>query len=317
MVNRTRVLNELNRRHEEVVRLATKGVHDDKQAQRFLTAIAHYLNYAKTNKLTKEAIESLASNKEIKRQDKELCEKADKIIKQMKVDRDELIKLAKEKGIDVDAYQFSVGMREITGEQEFSFYLNHLNSYLDLPSDQQGTGELASYILYLCSLINEITNKSGETKELTELKNGYLQTRDEYEQELKIHGVHLDYIRLEDYRHLELAWKEVYQQAVGDELLMFHLEYGNLFENNGSYSGGQQGEANQFVDDYLSYASRFHNHLVDHIENVPIREEFAIWFVEHFGPTFVSVLIIAFIFMIANWLTSGDITYQDVKEMLP
>ncbi len=100
-------------------------------------------------------------------------------------------------------------------------------------------------------------------------------------------------------------------------MLLFHLQYSHLFENNASYSGGQQSEADKFVDDYTTYTSRFHNHLIDHIENVPLREEFALWFFEHFGPTFVSVLIIFLIILIVNWLTGGAVSYNDVKELIP
>ncbi|MEO5627767.1 MAG: hypothetical protein ABIQ89_02665 [Candidatus Saccharimonadales bacterium] len=317
MVNRNRISNELSRRYQEVVRLAGKRAFDDKQAERFLTAVAHYLNYAKNNKLTRAAIDSLSTDKDIQRKDNELCKKADSIINQMRADRDELIKEAKKKGVDVDAYKFQVGMGRITGEQEFSFYLNHLNSYLDLPSDQQGIGELPGNILNLVQLINELVNGFGETKKFKELKGNYLKKRNAFEQELKVHGVHLDYVRFEDYKHLDVAWKEIYQQGTSDELLLFHLEYGHLFEKNVSYSGGQQSDADRFIDDYTTYTSRFHNHLIDHIENVPVHEEFAIWFVEHFGPTFISVLIIFFILLMVNWLTGGGMTYQEVKELIP
>lgn len=317
MVNRGRTQNELDRRYQEVLRLADKRATDDKQSERFLTAIAHYLNYAKNNKLTKAAIDNLATDKDIKRKDDELCAKADIIIAQMKTDRDELIKIAKKKGIDINAYKFQVGVGQITGEQEFSFYLNHLNGFLDLPSDQQGIGELPSNILNLVQLANEIINNFGETKRLKELKETYLKKRNEFEQDLKIHGVHLDYLRFEDYKHLDVAWKEIYQQGTSDELLIFHLQYGHLFENNVSYSGGQQAEADRFVDDFTTYISRFHNHLVDHIENVPLKEEFAVWFVEHFGPTFISVLIIFFILMVVNWITGGAVTYDEVKQLIP
>lgn len=317
MVNRGRVLNELNRRYQEVMRLAEKGIHDDKQAERFLTAVAHYVNYAKSNKLTKGAIKNLSENKDIKRKDDELCNKADMIIAQMKKDRDELIKLAKQNNIDVDAYQFQVGVGQITGDQEFSFYLDHLNNYLNLDSDKQGIGELPSNMLYIVQLVNELVDKIGETPRLKELKDGYLKSRNEYEQQLKVHGVHLDYIRFEDYKNLDLAWKEIYRQSTGDELLLFHFEYGHLFENNRRYSSGQQGDADRFVDDYTTYVSRFHNHLVDHIENVPLREELAIWFVEHFGPTFVSVLIIFLILALVNWIAGGGVTYDDVKKLIP
>lgn len=313
MINRVRVQNELSRRYDEVMRLAEKKIHDDKQAERFISAIAHYVNYAKKNKLTNKAILQLTADKDFMRKDKELCSKADAIIAEMKADRDRLVEIARTHDIDPDAYEFTVGAGEITGEKEFSFYLSHLNEYLNLPSDKQGTGELPGNILYLTQLVHEIVAKAGETEELTAIKTKHLKHRGAFEQELKLHGVHMDYLRYEDYKHLEMAWKEVYQQAVGDELLLFHLQYMHLFERGVSYSGSQQYEADNFIDDYVTHLNRFHNHLIDQIENVPVREEFATWFVEHFGPTFVSVLIIFGLYGLLYWITDGAVSVDEVK----
>jgi len=299
--DRPKVTNELSRRFDEVQRRSEKGINNDEEAQQFISLLAHYVQYVKENDLTKQAVERLFKRRDLLAGDKVLIEEADKIIEQMKEDRAKLISYAKRKGISTDNYQFQNGQM-ITGEIEFSFNLKHLNDYLDLPSDQQLISELPRSIGDLLSMNFVAQQQGGETKALKAMRQKYLDIQNEYSKKLKLQGVFLDFLRVEDFRAVEQVWKEVYAEGVGDELLIFHLSYGHLFEKNRHYSGGQQAEANDFLDKHMTHLLRFHNYLMDTLEDVPKRERFYKWTMEHFGPTFVSVLLIFAIYLILYWL---------------
>lgn len=299
--DRTKITNELSRRFDEVQRRSEKGISNDEEAQQFISLLAHYVQYVKENELTKQAVERMFKRRDILASDQALIDEAEKIIEEMKIDRAKLIRFAKSKGISTDNYQFRNG-QTITGEIEFSFNLNHLNGYLDLPSDQQLISDLPRSIGDLLSMNFVAQQQGGETKSLKEMRQKYRDIQNSYSKKLKLQGVFLDFLRVEDFRAIEKVWKEVYAEGVGDELLIFHLEYGHLFEKNRHYSGGQAAEANDFLTKHMTHLQRFHNYLMDALEDVPKKEKFLKWTVEHFGPTFVSVLVLLAIYLILYWL---------------
>lgn len=125
-------------------------------------------------------------------------------------------------------------------------------------------------------------------------------------------GVHADYMRIEDYRALETVWREVYQESNQDELLMFHLEYGHLFEKNHNYYVRQQTEADDFVGKHVTHLQRVHNFLVDSLEDMPFREKFLRWTLEHFGPTLASLILLILLWLVLHWI-GVDINLDDLK----
>lgn len=299
--NRTKIINELTRRYDEAIRHAENGVSDDEAATQFLSLLAHYMQYVKKNDLTKGAVEDLFKQKELLASDAELVKEADEIIEQMKKDRTSLIRYAKSKNISTDNYEFKNG-QQITGDIEFSYYLTHLNDYLNLPSDEQSIADLPRAMSHLLSMNFVAQQQGGETKKMREMRQKYLDLQTAYQKKLKLEGVFMDYLRIEDYRALEIVWKEVYREGSDDELLLFHLQYGHLFEKNRHYSGGQLTEAEDFVGRHITHLQRLHNYLIDAVEDVPKLEKFWLWTVEHFGPTLFSLILIILIYLFLNWI---------------
>jgi hypothetical protein len=300
--NRPKLANELTRRYEEAIRHAENGVSDDEEATQFISLLAHYIQYVKKNDLTKAATEELFVQKELMSSDEKLVKEAEEIIEQMKKDRAKLIRYAKSKNISTDNYQFK-NAQMITGDIEFAYNLTHLNDdFLNLPDDQQYITELPRAISHLLSMNWVAQNQGGETKKLGEMRKYYLELQTTYEKKLKLQGVFMDYLRIEDYKALNTVWKEVYREGNEEDLFIFHFEYGHLFEKNRHYSGGQLTEAKDFVGRFITHLQRFHNYLIDSIEDVPRAEKFLLWTVQHFGPTLVSVIIIILLYIFLNWI---------------
>lgn len=302
MPNRDKVINELTRRYEEVLKKSESGIHDDEEAQQFISLVAHYVNYVKKNELTQDAMTAMFNRKEALAGDQALIDEADNIIAQLKKDRNKVVKFANKKGIDTSPYQFDTHgvTQQITLDKEVSFNLSLLDSYLKLPSDQQRVSDLPSQISHFRSMVFATIQLAGETSILKKMRTDYSDTHDEFAKMLKMQGVYLDYLRVEDYKALELIWREVYQEGDQDEQLIFHLMYGDLFEKNRNFSGGQQKNADDFVAKHITHLQRVHNYLIDELENVPASEKFTRWSMEHFGPTLVSLLLILIIYAILH-----------------
>jgi hypothetical protein len=315
--NRDKAVNELARRYEEVLRKSESGIHNDEEAQQFIALIAHYINYVKKNQLTQNAISALFKNKETLASDQVLIDEADKIIAQLKKDRDKVVKFAARHDIDTGPYQFDTSgvAQQITLDKEVSFNLSSLDNYLKLPSDQQRVSELPNQIGNFRSMLFATAQLASETKMLKKLKSDYIDISEDFAKKLRMQGVYLDYLRVEDYQALELVWREVYQEGNRDERIIFHLMYGDLFEKNRNFSQDQQRGANDFVAKHMTHIQRVHNYLTDELENVPSSEKFTKWFVEHFGPTFVSLILIIIIYLILHRLDS-KIDINSVKSWL-
>lgn len=178
--DREKTTNELTRRYEEALRKAEKGIHDDEEAQQFVSLLAHYVYYIKKADVTQRAIKELFDQQELIAGDEILVEEADKIIAQMKIDRGKLVSYAKKKKINVEAYQFREGVQQITGDMEFSFYLHLLDQFLKRPSDQQSISEVPKEIGHLLSMNFSAQNLGGETKALQKMRAGYRKVQNEF-----------------------------------------------------------------------------------------------------------------------------------------
>jgi len=315
--NRDKATNELTRRYEEVLRKSEIGIHNDEEAQQFISLIAHYVNYVKKNKLTEKAITVMYSHKEELAGDQVLIDEADKIIAQLKNDRNKVVRFANRHEIDTSRFEFDTSgvAQQITLDKEVSFNLNFLDDYLNLPSDQQQVSQLPRQIGHFQSMIFAVTQLASETPTLKKLRAEYSTISNEFAKKLKMQGVYLDYLRIEDYKALELVWREVYQEGNRDELLTFYLLYGDLLEKNRNFSQDQQRGANDFVAKHMTHLQRVHNYLTDELENVPASEKFAKWLVEHFGPTLVSLILIIIIYLILHRIDS-KIDINSVKSWL-
>jgi hypothetical protein len=283
-----------------VLRKSEAGVHNEEEAQQFISLVAHYVNYIKKSKLTQNAIAAMFKHKEALAGDKVLVDEADKIIEQMKLDTKKVVRYAKSKSINVDAYQFQEGGRSFTPEESLSFHLSMLNQFLALPSDEQFIGEVPRQISNLRSVLFEAQDIGGNNKTIEKMRTSYSELSSEYEKKLKLQKVYLDYLRIQDYRALEAIWREIYQEGNRDEQMLFYFEYGDLFEKNRNYVQAQQVKADELVSKHMTHLQRLHNHLIDEIESVPANEKFMHWLAEHFGPTFVSVVIIIVLYLLLN-----------------
>lgn len=295
--DREKTTSELTRRYEEVRRKAEAGIHNDKEAEQFVSLIAFYLNYVKKQRLTKAALASLKIDQAKLTDEATLIKEAEKIIDQMKIDRDTLVGYAVRRDVSIERYEFDLSGRtqQITGDKEVSFYLTFLDDYLNKPSDQQLISELPGQIGRLQSIIFALNQLPRPTAKLKELHDQYRDVSGEYEKKLRMQGVYLDYLRVADYEALEIVWREVYQEGDPDERIMFHLLYGDLFEENRTYGNGQQADADEFVVKHMAHIERFHNYLVDELEDVPWYSFVLSWLGEHFAPTLVSTIIIVLI----------------------
>lgn len=312
--NRTKLKNELTRRYEEASRFSEKGIHNDEDAQQFINTLAHYVYYVKKNPLTQQAIEKLFKEQKALADDAKIILEAEKIIEELKTDRGRLVRIARSKGINTDEYEFRDGVQQITGDMEFSFYITQLNSFLDRDPDAQLTSEVPGAISNLLSMVFAIRQLSGNTRTLQKIQDDYRKTSSEYTKKLKLQGVYLDYLRTQDYLALETVWKEVYREGTDDELLLFHVMYGDLFESNRTYQNNQIQDADNFVSKHESYLRRIHNYLIDSIDDVPRYEKFVKWTANHFGPTVMSLLLLVFILWFLRQI-GININFDELKSI--
>ncbi|HSX35724.1 MAG TPA: hypothetical protein VLH84_02210 [Patescibacteria group bacterium] len=313
--NRDKTISELARRYDEAIRKSERGIHNDEEARQFISLLAHYVYYVKNSDLTKSAIESLFKQRELLAGDQALVDEADQIIVKMKIDRGKLVRYAQRRNIDVGRFEFNTdGVdRRITADMEPSYYLTLLNDFLNLPSDQQFIGNVPREISHLRSVIFALQMLSSGSRSLNAMRDEYRQVHTDYERKLQMQGVYLDYLRVEDYKALEVIWSEVYHEGDRDELIGFHLMYGHLFERHRNYSQGQQGEANEFVDKHITNLQRVHNYLIDRLEDIPLFERFLRWTVEHFGPTIISLAILFIFWWVLNKV-GIHITVDNLKQ---
>lgn len=304
MPNRDKTTNELTRRYEEVLRKSDGGIHNDEDAQQFISLVAHYVYYVKKSNLTQKAVTKLLAQHELLASDKVIVDEAEKLINQLAKDRKRVVAFAKKHGINTGIYEFNTTgvAQQITKDKEVSFHLTFLDTYLNLPSDQQLVSELPQQFSRLESIIFAITQQVAETKMLKDLRSNYKVISKDFDKKLKMQGVYLDYLRIEDYKAIELIWREVYHEGDPNELLMFYFVYGDLFEKNRTYPSDQQGDADDFLSKHVTHLQRVHNYLIDSLEDVPFGEKMLHWVIEHFGPTLVSLILIILLSLLLGWL---------------
>jgi hypothetical protein len=312
--NRDKIINELTRRYEECLHKAEKGIHDDEEAQQFISLLAHYVYYVKNNPLTTRSIKDLFSHQEIIAGDKVLIEKADTIIEEMKQDRNKIVRYARRKGVNIPTYEFIDGARQLSPIEGLSFHLHFLDQFLNLPSNQQQVGEVPRRIGELTSINLDVQSLGGNSKAMEHMRKRYIEVSNQYAKDLKLQGVYLDYLRVDDYKALQTIWNEVYQEGDRDERIIFHLMYGDLFEKGRRFVQGQQREADEFVSKNITHLQRVHNYITDKVEDVPISERFLRWTVEHLGPTFVSLILLFILWIILNWF-GIKISAQRLKSL--
>lgn len=311
--DRPKIINELDRRYQEVKQLADRGIHNDSEAQQFINMVAHYQNYVIKNPITKKVFDKLFKEKSLKKVDDGLVKDAELLIQKLKDDRRKLITRARKLKIDINAYKSEPGHGQITGEMEFSFYLSLLDGYLDLPDDEQRTKDLPRAISNLTQLIFHLQKTGGKKSDLEKLRNDWILKSADYEKRLKNQDVYLDYMRINDYKAINFIWREVYRENDFDDSMMFQLSYGDLFEKNRNFTGQQQLNANDFVNEHMTHLQRMHNHLIDSVEGMPWFEKLRAWTVEHLGPTFVSLLVLLAIYYIAKRL-GLELGFLDIKD---
>lgn len=295
--NREKTQKELTRRRDEVLRRSTAGLQSDKDAEQFITLLAHYVKYVKDSKLTQKAIKRLNDQQDHDVNDKKLVAEAEKIIEELKASRDRLTRYARRRNINTGPYKFDTSGRvqEITGAQEVAFHLTFLNEFLDKHSDEQYVSEIPDQIKRLRSIIFALNQLTSPTRTIGQIEDQYKNVATRFEHKLREQGVLLDYLRIQDYRELDVLWQQVYKRGTDDNLTLFQLMYGHLFERNRTYSSDQQQDADEFVSTYVNYLERVHNYLTDRLEDVPALEVLWQWVIQHFAPTLVSFILLVLI----------------------
>lgn len=314
---RNRIDKELGRRYEEVQQSIKGGYYSTEIIERYVNLIAHYINYAKRENLTSKSILKLIKKREQESLDKELIREGEEIIVQLKKDRNKVVNLAKKNNLEIPEYEFKEGTHSLTELQSTSFTLHFLDNFLNTPDDQQYVAEIPKEIASLRSIIGSLEYLGLKDKKIKTISNNYLQLMNSYGKKLKLQGIYDDYLRINDYNQLELLWKSVYQELDGDEGLMLGLKYGEILDGNNirNFNDGQRMQADELVLEMSEHLQRFHNHLVDDIEDVPRIELVLQWSAQHLLPTFVSLIIIGLIYQLLKFL-GIDISFDTVTNLI-
>lgn len=314
---RNRITKELGRRFDEVQQSIKGNYYSHDSIERFVNLIAHYINYAKREKLTSNSISKLLKKRQQESLDKELVSEGEAIIIQLKKDRNTVVNIAKKNKLEIPEYEFKEGTHSLTELQSISFTLHFLDNFLNTPDEQQYVGEIPKEIASLRSIIGSLEYLGLKSKKLKAMSKSYLELGNSYGKKLKLQGVYDDYLRVNDYQQLEILWKSVYQELGSDEGLMLGLKFGEILNGNSArnFNEEQRRQADELVAQTIEHLQRFHNHLIDDIEDIPRKELVFQWSAQHLLPTFVSLIIIALIYQ-ALKLIGIDISFETITNLI-
>lgn len=311
---REHVLKVLERRYSEVIVLAKSPIATPGQYNRFLSNLAHYLQYLTKNRLTKRALSKLLHRKTLVNLEKTLLSEKDEIIKKLTADQAKLAKLAKNKGLLSKNTKPSTNSSKLSDKQTFALRFNELSEFIE--AKEHSMRDLPNQIGNLRTIVETLRQMGIGERSLKPLADSYGTLQDEFAKKLVLLEVFGDYLRQNDYKELDRVRRYIYQEADSGEVQRLLSDNYDLIDAtfNKNYDQKDLANVRQKVEEYSNHLQRLHNYMIDVLEIEPVSERLRKWSLQHFGPTLVSLVIILALYTALTAIFGFTIDVDTIKQ---
>lgn len=301
-MNRDRTFKELERRYREAVQSTKEEIKTPLQYEQLLTVIAHYMQFMSEKSVLRKAVDKLTKEKKLVKTDKDIADEADTLVTLLKTDRDKLVKIAKRKNIPIEVVPSPGG--RIPEEQRFALTLSSIDSFL--AHDDREISEIPKHLGNLRVMVWALRKQGVSERTLKPYTDPYSPQQEGFSKKLLLNKLYKNYRRLDDYRILESVREFIYREMSdqNEQLAFLMLDNDDLidFSNTKTYDDAELESAKQRQIEYRGNILRFHNYLIDELENTPTHIKIGRWLFNNFGSTFVSVLLIVAAYYGLIWL---------------
>jgi hypothetical protein len=290
---REKILQELNRRSSEISWFKDQDIVSQDDIQSFFSGIADYINYIKLQPTLNKFVEELKEDNLFKAVDEQLINDGNQIIDKVKADFKKIKSFIRRKKIKILKWNEifpGSGVHTLDTNQSISLAYRQVEDFLN--KENQFIGDIPNLISNLWSLLGRF-----------EISDSYHEVYRSYEEKLKDKNILVHYLRLEDYQKLNEVWLYYYDKSV--KLSHFGFMFYELLDEKRTVYSLSVEQLKLIKDNktkYLLWLHRFHNYLIDRLEETYWLEEASIWVWENFGRTVVSLFLIIVILWILKFL---------------
>lgn len=301
---REKILQELTRRSSEIGWFKDQDINNQDATQSFFSGIADYINYVKLQPTLNNFVNQLKEDNLFKTVDKELINNGNQIIEKVKIDFGKIKTILGRKKIKIlkwDEIFPGSGVHTLDTTQSISLAYRQVEDFLS--KENQFIGDIPSLISNLWSLIGRIDFSEKPTPQLRKISDSYNEIYRSYEEKLKDKDILVHYLRLDDYQKLNEVWSYYYDKNI--KLSHFGLMFYELLDEKRTIYSLSPEQLKLIRDNktkYLLWLHRFHNYLIDRLEETDWLEEATVWMWENFGRTLVSLTFIIIILWILKSL---------------
>lgn len=292
MRNREKINQELNRRLAEVTWYREYKLNDQDLAKDFFGRIADYVNYIKSNRELCSFVKKLKNDRDNIKVNETIVKEGNAILKKMRDDFKSIKQMAERNSIEIKPYIPVNGA--LSDSQAVSLAYEILGSYLerkdpDITDLKQYFGELWSLIGHL-----EPSLPDKEKEDIKKISESYYSLSSKFQEKLRLQQNWVSFYRYNDYENILEAWKYYFDCLNPEEFSILRIELNDVLGEGiimPSLSSEIVRKLEEKKQDYLRHISRFHNYLIDKLEERSLMEEARIWLWDNFGKVIFSMVL--------------------------
>lgn len=301
-MNRDRTARELERRYQEAIYSTRQDIVTPLQYEQMLTVIAHFMQYMNEDSILRRAVKRLTGEKKYAKADEEITAQANELIKRLNVDSNKLRRIAKRKSIPIEVAANASG--RIPDNQRFALTLRSVNIFLQ--QEERDINSIPEHLGNLRVMVWALRKQGVGDRTLKAFSDPYTPLQNEFAQKLRLNKLYENYLRLNDYKALEDVRRFIYQEMTDqmEQIVFLSVDNDDLidYSHTKQYDKDELESAKLRQIEYYGNILRFHNYIVDELEDIPFYLKFSRWMFANFGSTLVSVLLIVGVYFVAIWL---------------
>lgn len=292
MRHREKIQQELNRRLEEVTWYRDIQITEQDSAKDFFGRVADYVNYAKVNRQLSNYLGELENERKSIKIDKDLEKEGNDLLGKMQKDFQTVNDIIIRNKIEIKPF---VPVSGTLSEMQ-AISLTHLQLEEFLKRGTRYVGDIPSHIGELWSLNGHIDGLVSykDKGELKTINESYYSVRDRLQEKLRLQSNWISFLRFDAYERLMDAWSYYFDSLNPHEFSLLRVELGEILGwgiTMPTLSPLNTDKVQDRKNEYLLIISRFHNYLIDKLEEKSWLEEALIWFWENFGKVIVSMVL--------------------------
>jgi hypothetical protein len=301
-VNRDRTSKELERRYQEAVYSTRQEIKTPQEYEQMLTVIAHFMQFMTESRILRNAVKRLTNEKKNVKLDYEISEQSKVLLDRLKLDSTKLERIARRNGVPIVINDSLTG--RIPDEHRFALILHSVRVFLE--QDEQSVSLIPEQLGNLRVMVWSLRSQGVSERTLRPFTDPYTPLQNDFAQKLRQNNLYKNYLRLNDYNILEDVRQFIYQEMSDQSKQMVFLMVDNDdlidFSHTKQYDRNEIESAKARQIEYYGNILRFHNYIVDDLENTPVYVKVGRWLFNNFGSTFVSVLLILAVYYTLIWL---------------